>query len=155
MYDHIHRLTEPSRAALISMIEPKYVMIMLGHNVENGGVGTVQVHTQEITNMWENSFALAGRPPPVFIYVVPWLIAGDFSSAYIGVINNAFRIQANRRRNSKLVSLYHLYDRTIPDEFDSERYQLDSNGVHPGNIPTAVNISQDLYNLLFSQEPLP
>lgn len=149
MYDHINRLTAPSRDALIKMIDPDYVMILLGHNMENGGSSTLVKHTQELSQLWEDSFAAAGRGSPSFIYVVPWSISGDSSNAYISLVSNAFHQQAAQKRTSIVVNMYQRYGYLRPDVYDPSRYQLDSAGVHPGDIPTAINLSEDLYQMLF------
>jgi hypothetical protein len=152
IYDHINRLTIPSRAALIKMIDPRYIMIMLGHNIENGGADTLRDRTEELTQLWDASFDAANRPRPTYIYVVPWVVSGWFAEQYIVDVEEAFVRASLNRRNSILINMYARYDRVRPDQFDPDRYQLDSSGVHPGNIPTAKNIADDLYQMLFNPE---
>ncbi len=155
MYDHINRQPASSRIALIQMFEPEYVMIVLGHNVENGGYARLPDHTEELSFLWEEAFALAGKESPKFIYVVPWRISGGFAEVYISLVENAFRVESARKRTSLLVNMYRRYDRLRPDVYDPARYQLDPAGVHPGDIPTAVNLSEDLYQMLFFPNRIP
>ena len=149
MYDHINRLSEPSRVALIKMVDPEYVMVLLGHNIENGGASTLADHARELSQQWEDSFAAAGRGRPTFIYVVPWLISGNSSDEYLSLVSNTYHREGAKKRTSLVVSMYQRYDRLRPDVYDPSRYQLDSAGVHPGDIPTAINLSEDLYQMLF------
>ena len=48
-----------------------------------------------------------------------------------------------------MISYQELFDDLRPDEFDPSLYQLDFFGTHPGDIQSAKNLAQDLYEMLF------
>ncbi len=147
--DHIDRISPASRAALVEMTDADYVVIMLGHNQEPGGKDEVRIKLGELVELWELVYTQTGRTRPSFVFVVPWAAISSTASEYMLEVEAAMIDLAAAHRRDTVVNFLPRFDYQRPDVYDPAHYQLDGAGVHPGNIPTAENLSQDLYELLF------
>lgn len=149
MDDHINQISLASRMALIEMTAADRVMVLMGHNREPGGAAQVETNLDKLVDLWELAYMQLGRARPGFVYVVPWTISEPTASEYLLEVEHAMRERSGRHRADRLINFLPLHDYTRPDVFDPGRYQLDAAAVHPGDIPTAVNLAQDLYEMLF------
>ncbi len=147
--DHLYKLSKASRVALIEMVNPEYVMIMLGHNQESEGQQAVLSNLLLLVKQWEAAFAASGRSRPSIIYVTPWTIITKSASPYMLTVESVMNDLASMHRRDVHVNYLSRYNYIRPDIFDHTRYTLDGPNVHPGDIPTAVNMSEDLYQMLF------
>lgn len=147
--DHLDKISPASRVALINMTDADHVMIMLGHNQEPLGIGGVRTNLDRLVDLWEAAYMWSGRQRPTFVFVVPWAFGGTNASAYILEVEAAMKDRAAKHRRDVVVNYLSRFDYLRPDVYDPAHYQLDGAGVHPGDIPTAVNLSQDLYEMLF------
>lgn len=149
--DHLSFLSGASRAALAEMTHANTVLFALGHNPEGGELSNIDTHARLLVDKWESAFASAGLARPRFIYLAPWMIDSGYIQVYLSRVEDVYRQLANEHRGDLMVSYQRLFDDLRPDDFDPERYQLDVFGTHPGNVSTAVNLSQDLYEMIFEQ----
>ena len=147
--DHLNKISIASRAALIEMVHPDYLMIMLGHNIEPGGAGALSGSMSQLLTEWESAFQMIGRRRPVVLYVVPWAISSKSATAYLLELESVMGGMAASNRRDIVINYLERFKYFRPDVYDPSRYQLDGAGVHPGDIPTAVNLSEDLYQMLF------
>ncbi len=146
--DHINLLSQASRAALIEMTDADHVMIILGHNQEPGGAAEVEPNLRTLVSLWEQAYASVGRVRPKFIYVMPWTIINHEPYEYLLEVERAMGELAGENRRDLMMNYLPIHDYTRPDIYNPSRYMLDPT-VHPANIPTAVNLAQDLYEMLF------
>lgn len=147
--DHLDLISPASRAALIEIVNPEYLMIILGHNQEPGGLVNIEPNLKALVDKWETSFAMLGRRRPTVIYVTPWAIFSETASDYLLEAEMVMARMANDQRADLALSYLQLFNNMRPDLYDPSMYQLDGANVHPGDIPSAVNLSQDLFELLF------
>jgi len=147
--DHLDKLTPASRVALIEMVEAEYVMIMLGHNGEQGGASSIRPNLEELVGQWEAAFALSGRERPQIIYVVPWVIIFETVSTYLLELESVMESLALMNRQDISVNYLSRFNYQRPDIYQPKNYQLDGARVHPGDVPTAVNLAIDLFQMLF------
>ncbi|MHA7814198.1 MAG: hypothetical protein ACX94C_12515 [Phycisphaerales bacterium] len=146
--DHIDLISQASRAALIEMTDADHVMIILGHNFEPDGEAAIEPNLRALVSLWEQAYASVGRARPAFIYVMPWTIIQETPYDYLLEVERAMGELAGEHRGDLMVNYLPLHDYTRPDIYDPDRYTLDPR-VHPADIPTADNLSQDLYEMLF------
>lgn len=149
MNDHIEKISPASRTALADITQANTILFALGHNAEGSNFANIEPRARELVGRWESAFANAGLARPRFVYLAPWMIDSGFIQLYLSRVEDVYAQLASERRGDHLVSYQRLYNDMRPDEFDPVRYQLDIFGTHPGNIPTAVNLAQDLYEMLF------
>lgn len=149
MDDHLGFLTTASRVALIQASDADHVLILLGHNQEPGGLSSIEGNLAALVTAWEFAYQVAGRPRPRFVYVCPWTIIFETPSAYLLEVERVMGEMASRNRSDVFVNYLPLHDYTRPDIYDPSRYMLDGPSVHPGDVPTAVNLAEDLYEMLF------
>jgi hypothetical protein len=149
MDEHINRISRASRMALIEMCDADQIMVIQGHNREPGGTQSVVENLNAVVNLWEEAYAFLGRNRPGFVFVVPWAISGKTASEYLLEVERAMVARAAMNRNDSLMNFLPLHDYTRPDLFDPSLYMLDTARVHPGDVPTAINLSRDLYEMLF------
>lgn len=147
--DHLNRATTASRVAQIHAVDADHVLILLGHNQEPGGMVNFASNLDLLVGEWELAYKIAGRRRPHFIYVCPWTIINTNASSYLLEVERAMRSKANQHRGDAFVNFLPIHDYTRPDIFDPSRYILDGPLVHPGDVPTAVNLAQDMYEMLF------
>jgi len=146
---HLDKISFASRVALVEMINPDYIMIMLGHNQESGGIESVSVKMELLVKKWETVFLNMGRARPGFIYVTPWTILSENVSPYLLEVESVMQLLAAQNRRDVHINYLPRFDYLRPDIFDPARYQLDSSRVHPGDIPTAINLTNDLFQMIF------
>lgn len=149
MRDHLDLISHASRAALVEMTDADHVMIMLGHNREPRGQDFIATDLGKLVDLWELAYMQMGRRRPTFVFVIPWAISGTSASDYMLAVESAMIQRAGMRRRDLVVNYLPLYDYLRPDVFDPARYRLDAANVHPDDIPTAVNLAEDLYEMLF------
>ena len=149
MHDHLSSLTQTSRLSLIEATDADHVMIILGHNQEPGGIGSVEPNLDLLVAQWEAAYKALGRSRPHFIYVCPWAIVTPSASEYMLEVERVMRAKAAAQRMDLFINYLPLHDYTRPDIFDPARYSLDGPQVHPGDVDSAVNLSHDLYEMLF------
>lgn len=149
MDDHINGISQASRMALIEMCEADRVVVIQGHNREPGGAESIEGNLNTVVGLWEQAYAMLGRARPGFVFVVPWTIVNPDVSDYLLEIERAMGVRASMHRNDTMINYLPLFEYQRPDVFDPARYQLDGAGVHPNDTNTAVNLSQDLYEMLF------
>jgi hypothetical protein len=147
--DHINFLSDASRTALAEMTQANTVLFALGHNPEGGALSNIDMHSRLLVTKWESAFSSAGLARPRFIYLGPWMIDSGYIQVYLSRVEDVYRQLANEHRGDLMISYQQLFDDLRPDDFDPARYQLDIFGTHPGNVSTAVNLAQDLYEMLF------
>lgn len=147
--DHLSKLSFASRVALVEMTGADSIMIMLGHNQESGGQQAIASNMQQLVAQWEAAYVALGRDRPSIIYITPWAIISDSASPYMLEMESVMRGLALQNRKDVFVSFLPGHNYLRPDVFDPMRYQLDHGGVHPGNVPTAERLSEDLYKMLF------
>lgn len=147
--DHLGRITLASRVAMIQATDADHVMIMIGHNREPGGLEQIEPYLRQLVIDWEGAYAVAGRERPRFIYVCPWAVGDEHVSPYLLEMERVMGVLAAQNHNDLFLNYLKLHDYMRPDVFDPDRYTLDGPRVHPLDIPTAVNLSQDLYEMLF------
>jgi hypothetical protein len=147
--DHLNGVSEASRRALAEMTQANTVLFALGHNPEGSDLSLIETRARLLVERWENAFEDAGLDRPRFIYLAPWMIDSGFIQVYLLSVESAYKKLASERRSDLMISYQSLFNDLRPDVFDPNRYQLDIFGTHPGDIPTAVNLSQDLYEMLF------
>lgn len=147
--DHIQKLSGASRAALAKMTQANTILFALGHNPEGGDLSSIETNARLLVAKWESAFVIAGLNRPRFVYLSPWMIDSGFIQVYLQRVESVYTQLASEHRNDMMVSYQEIFDSLRPDVFDPVRYQLDVFGTHPGNIPTAVNLAQDLYEMLF------
>lgn len=146
--DHLMRLTQASRMAMIKMIEADHVLIMLGHNQEIGGMDMFEQNLRSLVSLWEQAYSGMGLSRPKFIYVTPWTIFSQDTSAYLFEVERVMDELAGEHPGDLMVNYLPLHDYTRPDIYDPDRYRL-APWVHPFDVETADNLSQDLYEMLF------
>ncbi len=134
--------------ALIEMTDADHVLIMLGHNQEPGGVDSIEANLTQLRGLWEQAYGMLGRNRPRFIYVVPWTIINVNASGYLIEVERVMTQLAGQHRRDLVVNYLPLHDYTRPDVYDPDSYRLDPT-VHPADVSTAVNLAQDLYEMLF------
>lgn len=150
--DHLTRTSNLSRRALVRMTDATHVMIMLGHNREPEGSKIFAQRLAELVSAWEASFVLEGYQRPTFVFVVPWPLEGKLASEYLSQVNTDMRSRARLNHRDVFVSFYDYFSGISPEIANPGRYTLDGGHVHPGDIDTAVNLSDDLFHLLFPKE---
>lgn len=146
---HLDNISFASRVALVEMINPNYIMIMLGHNQEFGGTKAVMANMELLVKEWEAVFIKLGRQRPGIIYVTPWAVVSKSASPYILEVESVMQILADTNRRDVHINYLPRFDYLRPDIYDSKRYQLDNARVHPDDIPTAINLTNDLFQMLF------
>ena len=149
MSDHITKLSSASRTALAEMTQANSILFALGHNPEGGDYSRIETNARLLVSKWQSAFAAAGLDRPNIIYLVPWMIGSGDIQAYLLQVELVYEQLAKEHRGDLVVNYLRLFDYQRPDDFDPDHYQLDLFGTHPGNIPTAVNLAQDLYEMLF------
>lgn len=149
MRDHLDLISPASRMALVEMTDADTVMVILGHNREPGGQGSVEGNLDALVGVWEQAYSMMGRARPRFVFVVPWAISGTDASEYLLEVERVMRARGAMHRRDLVVNYLPLHGYTRPDLYDPDRYRLDAARVHPGDIPTAVNLGQDLFEMLF------
>lgn len=149
VWDHVNYFSQQSREALVEMINPNVVMTMLGHNVEDNGFLTYEPGLVMLRSLWDDAFRSAGREPPIHVFVSPWGTGTRIEQPYLEAANRANERVSYTSRKSWNVSLFEFYDGVSPEIFDPMKYNMDFWHVHPGDGPTAREIAQDLYGLLF------
>tara|TARA_R110002072_G_scaffold42064_2_gene117372 strand:- start:30368 stop:31096 length:729 start_codon:yes stop_codon:yes gene_type:complete len=147
--DHLEKISPASRAALIEMINPEYVMIMLGHNRETNREKGILPNMVQLVQEWEATFAATGRPRPSVIYVTPWAISTPLATDYMKHVESVMGMLAASNWQDMHINFLSRFNDLRPDVYDPKRYQLDNPLVHPGDVPTAINLSEDLYQMLF------
>jgi len=147
--DHINLISTTGRMALIEMTDADHVMVFLGHNQERGGIGNIDPNLCELVEQYEHAYQLLGRPRPRFVLVVPWTIFTHSTNLYQLEYEQALIERAGLVRDDLVVNYLPLHGYTRPDLYDPDRYRLDAARVHPGDIPSAVNLGQDLFEMLF------
>lgn len=150
--DHLTRTSNLSRRALVRMSDATHVMIMLGHNREPEGSSIFAARLDALVAQWEASFAAEGYARPTFVFVAPWPLDGASATAYLSQVNTDMETKADASPRDVFVSYYDFFGGDSPEVFDPVRYTLDGADVHPGDIPTAVNLADDLFGLLFPNE---
>lgn len=152
--DHLALISPAARVAMIEMFDPDYLMVMLGHNQEPGGEKAIESNLRALIQGWENSFIQTGRDRPGTIYVVPWTIVTETASPYLLTLEAVAVSMANERRSDTVMNYLSYFDNIRPDIVDPELYLLSFAHIHPANIDTAVNLSEDLYDMLFGRGAL-
>lgn len=146
---HIEKLSGASRTALADMTHANTILFALGHNPEGGDLSNIETHARLLVDEWESAFASAGLARPRFVYLAPWMIDSGYILVYLSRVEAVYTLLANEHRGDQMISYQRLFDDLRPDQFDPARYQLDFFKTHPGNVSTAVNLAQDLYEMLF------
>jgi len=153
--EHLDRISPASRSALIEMIDAQYIMMMLGHNQEPGGQASIEPDLLRLVSEWEKAFTVIGRSRPSFVFVVPWAVISESASPYMLEVESVMQMLAADNRRDMLVNYLQRYMYLRPDVYDSAQFELDNALVHPGDIPTAVNLSEDLFEMLFHPDRTP
>jgi len=152
VWDHIELFSQQSRVALIEMIDPDYIMIMLGHNTEANGFLSYEPGLIMLSKLWDSAFTSLRRPRPSFIFVSPWGVGLSDEQPYLGAANRVNERIGMSARTKWYVSLFDRYDRVSPEVFDPATYNMDLWHVHPQDAATGRRIAEDLYDLLFLEE---
>ncbi len=147
--DHLQHISTRARGALAYLIEPEYIVIALGHNREPGGMKDVEPSLRALRADWEKAYAMLGRERPSFVYLTLWPVEEDTATDYMRHVEVVMRELAREHRADQSVSMLSYFGYTRPDVLDPERYRLDVHGVHPGDVPSAVHLAEDLYGMLF------
>ncbi len=147
--DHLNGTSEASRRALVKMTQANVLLFALGHNPEGSDLSLIETRARLLIERWEAAFDDVGLDRPSVIYLAPWMIDSGFIQVYLRVVETTYQRLANEHRSDMMISYQQLFDDLRPDEFDPDRYQLDFFGTHPGDVDSAVNLSQDLYEMLF------
>lgn len=147
--DHLNGVSQASRRALAEATHANTILFALGHNPEDSDFTLIETRARLLIERWEQAFAAAGLDRPSLIYLSPWFIDTGFIEVYLRVVESTYHKLANERRSDFVVSYQRLFDELQPDDYDPLRYQMDFFGTHPGNVQSAVNLSQDLYEMIF------
>jgi hypothetical protein len=147
--DHLNGVSEASRRALAEMTQANTILFALGHNPEGSDFSAIETRARLLVERWEQAFADVGISRPRFIYLSPWMIDSGFIQLYLRFVESTYHKLANEHRSDFVISYQELFDGLRPDVYDPLRYQLDIFGTHPGDVPSAVNLSQDLYEMIF------
>jgi hypothetical protein len=147
--DHLNGVSQASRQALAEATRANTILFALGHNPEGSDLTLIETRARLLIERWEQAFAAAGLDRPSLIYLSPWFIDTGFIEVYLRVVESTYHKLANERRSDFVVSYQRLFDELQPDDYDPLRYQMDFFGTHPGNVQSAVNLSQDLYEMIF------
>ena len=149
VWNHVTQISQQSRVAMIKMIDPQYIVIMLGHNQEWDGIGVYEPGMVALVQLWEEAFASLNRPRPQFIFLSPWGIGVGLNQPYLRVVDDVNKRMSLLNRLDMNISLFQLYGGVSPEIYDPGNYDMDSGLIHPNDALTARRISTDLYNQLF------
>ena len=146
---HIDMISQESRVRLVEMLHLNTMIMIQGHNREWDNQPIYPVRAAQLMGMWDNAFDTAGFNRPKWVLVEPWRIQEGNWDGYQIIVENGLSMIAQFNRRAVHVRYGDLFNNLRPDEFDPIRYQLDTGLVHPGNVPTARALSEDLETLIF------
>jgi len=149
VWNHVEQLSQQSRIAMIKMMDPGYVVIMLGHNMEWAGFGVYEPGMLALVHLWEDAFVSLNRPRPQFIFISPWGIGTSLNQPYLNAVDRVNLRMSMLNRLDTNISLFKFYGGISPEIYDPAHYDMDAILVHPNDVPTARRIAFDIYQLLF------
>ena len=146
---HIDTLSQESRVRLVEMLHLNTMIMIQGHNREWDNQPIFPVRAAQLMSMWDAAFDTAGFNRPKWVLVEPWRIQTGSWDGYQTIVENGLSMIAQFNRRAIHVRYGDLFNNLRPDEFDPIRYQLDTGLVHPGNVPSAAALGEDLETLIF------
>jgi len=146
--DHLALISQGSREALIKLVDAEHLVVMLGHNQEDGGIGQFPGAFDQLVALWEQAFIAEGRWRRSTTLVSPWLLSGAQQNEYLRSVDTYTRIVASTRARTRVFSYPELFGLEVPDVADPDRYRLDHSG-HPLDLESGRALAEDLMCGLF------
>jgi hypothetical protein len=140
-------LSQSSRQALIELVDANTVMVMLGHNREDLSGPGFGANYNDLVDLWYDAFDALDRRSPTLISVAPWMIGRDWAPAYLADVQSVMETRC-AEEDGIFLSYLDYFSWQVPDEFDPDLYTLDGIRTHPGDDPTAQNLSLDMEIML-------